>query len=287
MTHLNEYGRLVRVLLHPAAKAFTADRIAQQWRVLNFRDPPDPVRAADEYAAFSALIGSSGAILDYVADGADVTLDSIYVRDASVVSPRGMILCRMGKSARRREPAAQREVFERLGVPVVGAIEPPGTLEGGDVVWIDGRTVLVGRGYRTNDAGIAQLKDILGSAVDVMVVHLPHYRGPEDVFHLMSIVSPVDESLVVAYSPLLPVALREWFVRRGTQLVEVPDAEFDAMGANVLAISPRRAVMLAGAPVTRSRLEAAGVEVCLYDGVEISVKGGGGPTCLTRPIARA
>ena len=138
---------------------------------------------------------------------------------------------------------------------MIGAIESPGLLEGGDVVWLDDRTVAVGRGYRTNDAGIAQLRSHLGDAIEVVVVPLPHYRGPDDVFHLMSIFSPVDHDLAVVYSPLMPVPFREWLLARGFALVEVPDEEFESMGANVLALAPRQVVMLEGNPITRVRLE--------------------------------
>jgi N-dimethylarginine dimethylaminohydrolase len=192
----------------------------------------------------------------------------------------------MGKPARRKEPAAQGDAFRAAGIPVIGAIEPPGTLEGGDVVWFDERTVAIGRGYRTNAEGVRQFRDCLEPHVDVVVVPLPHYRGPEDVFHLMSILSPVDEDLAVVYSPLMPVPFREWLLARGTRFVEVPDEEFESMGANVLALAPRRVLLLDGNPVTRARLEAARAEVLTYDGSEISLKGGGGPTCLTRPLTR-
>jgi N-dimethylarginine dimethylaminohydrolase len=170
---------------------------------------------------------------------------------------------------------------------VAGAIEPPGQLEGGDVVWLDARTVVVGRGYRTNDEGIRQYRAILGAGIELIVVPLPHWRGPGDVFHLMSIISPIDRDLAVVYSPLMPVPFRESLLARGLSLVEVPDEEFDSMGANVLAIAPRTCVMVDGNPITRVRLEASGARVHVYDGAEISLKGGGGPTCLTRPLARA
>ena len=153
-------------------------------------------------------------------------------------------------------------------------------------MWFDGHTVAIGRGYRTNDAGIEQFKQLAGPDVQVQVVALPHHRGAADVFHLMSILSPVDERLAVVYSPLMPVPFREWLLGRGTEFVEVPHEEFEAMGCNVLAIAPRRCVMVEGAPITRARLEAAGAEVLTYPGMEISLKGGGGPTCLTRPLAR-
>jgi N-dimethylarginine dimethylaminohydrolase len=174
-----------------------------------------------------------------------------------------------------------------MGLPILGTILPPGRLEGGDVVWLDRRTIAVGRGYRTNDAGIGQLRTLLGDTVDeVVVVPLPHWRGSADVFHLMSIVSPIDRDLAVVYSPLMPVPFRELLLNRGMTLVEVPDEEFASMGANVLATAPRRALMLAGNPVTRDRLERAGAHVIEYKGDNISLKGGGGPTCLTRPLLR-
>lgn len=219
--------------------------------------------------------------------GGDAELDSIYVRDASVVTPRGVVLCRMGKALRAREPEAQANAFATWGIPVLGAIEPPGLLEGGDVAWLNDRTVAVGRGYRTNDAGIAQLRALLDPAIELITVPLPHWQGQADVFHLMSILSPVDHDLVVVYSPLMPVPFRERLLADGFDLVEVPDSEFASMGANVLAIAPRRCVMLDGNPKTRAALERAGAHVDVYDGSEISVKGGGGPTCLTRPILRA
>lgn len=287
MTAANEYETLARVALRTVHDAFGGpDRIAREWRALGFSGPPDFGRAVDEYARFEVLIGASGARIDRLPAGAGLTLDALYVRDASVVTPRGIVLCRMGKPAREAEPAAAGRAFEALGLPVAGAIEAPGQLEGGDVVWFDERTVAVGRGYRTNDEGIKQLRRLLGPDVEVIVVALPHHRGPADVFHLMSILSPVDRDLAVVYSPLLSVPFREWLCDRGIRLVEVPDEEFASMGANVLAVAPRRAVMLEGNPVTRARLEAAGAEVATYEGFEISLKGGGGPTCLTRPLVR-
>jgi N-dimethylarginine dimethylaminohydrolase len=282
----NEYDALTRVLLHSAGHAFTASRIDRQWQALNFSSPPDAARASAEYAAFARLLADAGAEVVELAPHDELTLDAIYTHDASTFSPGGMILCNMGKATRRHEPAAHRRTFDALGVPIAGVIEPPGQVEGGDIVWFDERTVAIGHGYRTNAAGIAQFKALLGDQVDVHVVALPHHRGPDDVFHLMSIISPIDETLAVVYSPLMPVPFRQWLVARGIQFVEVPPEEFDALGANVLALSPRRCVMAAGAPITRTRLEAAGATVSIYEGREISLKGGGGPTCLTRPLSR-
>ena len=284
---MNEYARITRLAVKHARDAFRSQAACSaEWRDLNFTDAPEFSAAVADDDQFLALLSSAGATLEQLPADDRVGLDSIYVRDASLVTPRGMVLCRMGKPQRATEPSAQADAFRALGVPVIGAIEAPGQIEGGDVVWFDEHTVAVGRGYRTNDEGIRQFQALLGSAVTVMSVPLPHYRGPSDVFHLMSIISPVDRDLAVVYSPLMPVPFREWLIGRGITLVEVPDSEFDSMGANVLAIAPRQCVMVGGNPVTRDRLRAAGASVAEYDGREISLKGGGGPTCLTRPIAR-
>jgi N-dimethylarginine dimethylaminohydrolase len=215
-------------------------------------------------------------------------MDSIYVRDASILCDGGAILCRMGKAARRGEPEALAGDYTRLGVPLRGSVVGDGTLEGGDVLWLGPRTVAVGRGYRTNDEGVRQLKALLADSVDeVVTVPLPHWRGPDDVFHLMSMISPVAPDLALVYSPLLPVPFRQDLLARGIGLVEVPDEELESMGCNVLAVAPGVVVALSGNPETGRRLEAAGVEVHTYEGSEISVRGSGGPTCLTRPLERA
>lgn len=285
----SEFHPLSRVVVKHVRDAFIDDRtIAAQWRDLNFTAPPDFARAVEEFERFVDLLRTSGATVDYLPRDERTTLDSIYVRDASIVCERGVILCNMGKRLRSDEPAAQDSAFRALSSPAIaGRIEEPGRLEGGDVFWLNPRTIVAGRGYRTNTEGIRQLRVILGSSIDELVeVPLPHWRGSADVLHLMSLVSPVDRDLAVVYSPLLPVHFRERLLDDGFTLVEVPEAEFETMGTNVLALAPRRCLMLSGNPLTRQALELAGAEVTEYEGQEISIKGAGGPTCLTRPIQR-
>jgi N-dimethylarginine dimethylaminohydrolase len=287
----SETGRLAQVLLKSPREAFVDERtIAEQWRALNFTSPPDIVRATDEFEQFTEIIRSSGVEVHLLPRDEQTTLDSIYVRDASIVCDRGLILCRMGKPARRTEPPAQERALRQMAglqMTILGSIEAPGVVEGGDVFWLDDRTIVVGRGYRTNDEGIRQLRVLLGDSIDeLIVVPLPHWRGKADVMHLMSLVSPLDHDLAVVYSPLLPIPFRECLLDRGVTLVEVPDEEFDTMGTNVLALSARRCLMLGGNPKTRAALERAGADVTEYVGNEISVKGAGGPTCLTRPLSR-
>ena len=285
---MSDWGPWDRILVRHAAPAFESQaRVDAEWRALNFTAAPDYLAATRQHDAFIDILRSAAPVhvVDRSPEG--LTLDAIYVRDASIVTPRGAILCRMGKAARQSEPAALAAEYAAIGVPILGTIEPRGQLEGGDFTWLAPRVAAVGRGYRTNDAGIEQLRALLADDVDeLIVVPLPHYRGPDDVFHLMSIVSPVDRDLAVVYSPLMPVPFRERLLALGFTLVEVPDDEFETMGANVFAMAPRRVVMVDGNPKTRGALERAGAEVAVYDGSEISAKGCGGPTCLTRPLPR-
>ena len=284
----SDVGRLRRVLVKHARDAFgDAPSVERQWRDLRYLAPPAVPAAVAEYDRFLTLLEAAGVEPRLLPPDGSVGLDSLYARDVSVVCDRGVILCRMGKPQRRTETAAQEAAFDAAGIPIRGRIGDDGTLEGGDVCWIDERTLAVGRGYRTNDAGIRQLTELVRDCVDeVVVVPLPHWRGPEDVFHLMSIVSPIDRDLFLVYAPLLPVPFREVLLSRGIELIEVPESEFDTLGCNVLAIAPREVLMVAGNPQTRGRLEGAGVAVREFAGREICLKGGGGPTCLTRPLVR-
>jgi N-dimethylarginine dimethylaminohydrolase len=288
MSAHSESGKLKSLFIKKAASAFIDDaHISQHWEALNYLGKPDITKALAEYDAFEQILKDNGAEVLYLPQDDTVNMDSIYCRDAAIATSKGMIICNMGKEGRIKEPAAEQRAFEANGIPVLGVITAPGTLEGGDVAWLDDKTLAVGHTYRTNEEGIRQLSALLAPlGVSVMSVPMPHYKGPSDVFHLMSVLSPVDNNLAVVYSPLIPIVFRNELIARGYELVEVPDEEFDSMGCNVLALAPRVCLMVKGNPITKSRLEAAGCKVIEYQGAEISVKGGGGPTCLTRPVMR-
>ena len=288
MSAHSEFGKLRSLFLKKASAAFMNDaHISQHWETLNYLGKPDIAKALQEYDAFEQILKDHGAEILYLPTDDTVNMDSIYCRDAAIATSKGMIICNMGKEGRINEPAAQERAFEANGIPVLGVIAAPGTLEGGDVAWLDGKTLAVGHTYRTNEEGIRQLSALLAPlGVSVLPVEMPHYKGPSDVFHLMSVLSPVDSNLAVVYSPLIPIVFRNELIARGYEFVEVPDTEFDSMGCNVLTLAPRVCLMVKGNPITKSRLEKAGCKVIEYNGEEISVKGGGGPTCLTRPIMR-
>lgn len=286
---VSEVGLIKRLLLkHPRSAFLGPENIQSQWQGLNYLDPPDYEKALKEYEAFVHLLKNFVPDIFFLPEHKNTGLDSIYVHDSSIMTKNGLILTNMGKNERAGEPGAVGEFMAGLSVPIIGSISGGGRLEGGDVILWDKGTILVGLGYRTNEEGIRQLREITkGDIKEFVEVPLPHWKGPGDVLHLMSLISPIDFDLAVVYSRLLSVPFRNWLIRRSVKLIEVPDSEFESMGCNVLAVAPRRCLMIEGNPQTRQKLLDEGVEVLEYRGEEISAKGAGGPTCLTRPLFRA
>lgn len=287
-TSHSEYDTLNKVMIKSANAAFVSDhKISEQWSTLGYLNKPQLNTANAEYTLFESVLRDCDVDISYLPENSSVGMDSIYCRDASIVTDYGVIICNMGKKERSLEPQVQKRFYEEHHIQILGEIIEPGTLEGGDVAWLDENTLAVGHTYRTNTAGISQLKDLLEpKGIEVLTVELPHYKGPSDVFHLMSIFSPVDAKIAVVYSPLMPIHFRNELLSKGYELVEVPEEEFDTMGCNVLALGPKKCLMLSGNPITEKGLVDLGCEVITYEGAHISVMGGGGPTCLTRPLSR-
>jgi dimethylargininase len=276
----NMTGALERVLVRsPRAAGFSA------WREYGWRSEPDVAKLAQEHEAFCEALAAGGAEVVHAETPVPTDPDAIYVFDPAIVCDRGAIVLRPGKDGRLVERDAIAADLEHAGVPIAARLEAPACVDGGDTIWLEDGTLLVGRGYRTNDDGIHALQDSLPD-VNVIAFDLPHLRGSAEVLHLLSLLSPLDDDLVVAYLPLLPVRLVQLLEDLEVEIVEVPDDEFETMGPNVLALAPRVALALEGNVQTRKRLERAGVDVSVYRGDEISRKGDGGPTCLTRPLLR-
>ena len=269
---------LRRVLLR--SPSVVGDFAAAQWRA------PDPGLLVRQHEQFGQLLSDLGCQVA-VAPAVEGLVDATYIRDPGLVTGTGAVLFQMAKPARAAEPEHLGAAFAASGVPVVARLDGAARADGGDFIWLDEHTVIGGRSYRTNAEGLRQLRQILAAeGVSLESVDLPHDQGPGHVLHLMSLISPVADDLAVVYPPLAPVALMEMLADRGIRVVAVDADEYETMGCNVLAIEPRRVVMVAGNPRTRAALESAGCEVHEYDGSEISLKGDGGPTCLTAPIWR-
>ena len=278
-----------RILLkHPRDAFLSQQKINSESKKLNYLSPPDLDLAIKQYDLFVKLIKSFGSEVYFLPADNNTSLDSIYTHDPCTMTNNGLIVCNMGKLERCTEPDHLKRFFQSINIPIIGKIESPGTLEGGDIVWINKHTVAVGEGYRSNSEGINQFKKLLGKqAKEIIPVALPHWEGPNDCLHLMSNLSPIDENLFLVYSRLLPVSFIKYLLDYKIKLIEVPDEEYYSMGCNVLAMGKGKVIMLEGNPITQKRLEAEGVEVKTYNGSEISIKGAGGPTCLTRPFLRS
>ncbi|HEX7949525.1 MAG TPA: arginine deiminase family protein [Candidatus Limnocylindrales bacterium] len=241
--------------------------------------------ARKEHAAFVETLAALGPAV-HVLDGdeLDVGPDSVYPFDPLLVTDRGAIPLRPGKPNRRAEPAALEAWMAGAGIPVAGRIEAPGTIEGGDTLWLRADLFCIGRTLRTNDAGARQLAGLVGG--DVRIFDVPYWRGPGELIHLMSLISPIADDLAVVFLPLLPVGLWELLNELGIRMIEVPEEEFATLGCNVLAVRPGVVILADGNPATSAALGAAGCEVHTYPATEIGINGSGGPTCMTRPILR-
>jgi dimethylargininase len=263
---------------------------ATHWRAFGYQHAPDAARLRAEHDAFVALVAASGAEVIYEDDLVPVPtglLDAVFVYDPAIVTDAGAIIAQPGKPLRRGEEEAMRRAFNELDVPILGTVGGDATMDGGDTLWLGHDTLCVGLSYRTNDTAIVQLRDLLAPlGVTVIALPLPHWHGPAECLHLMSLISPVADDLAVVYPPLMPIPLVRLLEERGIRWVAVPDAEFPTLGCNVLAVAPRDLIMAAGNPVTSAALRAAGCRVREYQGAEISLNREGGPTCLTRPILR-
>lgn len=269
-------GTLRRVLVR------TPQEDVSSWRACGWQGEPDPVRLRAEHEGLCSMLEEAGAevlVADSVEGG---NLDDVYAFDPALVTDDGVVLLRPGKECRRGEPDALEAVLAAAGIAVARRLEAPAEAEGGDLIRLDEETLLAGYTYRTNAKGIEALA---GLGPDVLAFDIPHLRGRGEILHLLSLFSPLDRDLVVAFLPLMPARLVELLEERGVRFVEVPEDEFETMGPNVLALGPRRALMLERNAETRRRLERAGVDVVTYRGDELS-KGDGGPTCLTLPLLR-
>ena len=261
------------ILKHPKDAFKDQDTINKQFSRLNYFEAPNFNKAISDYDKFVGLLISFDIELHFLPKDNSTSIDSIYTHDPCVVSNNGVILCNMGKKARLAEPNTMEDYFKSIQLPILGRIKAPGTLEGGDVVWIDEKTIAVGEGYRTNKEGIKQLKHLLSDQVEnVISVPIPHWSGPEDCLHLMSNISPIDHNIFLVYSRLLPVPFRKYLLDRNIELIDVPDEEYESMGCNVLAVAPRKVIMINGNLITKQLLEKKDIDVYTYDGAEISIK---------------
>jgi len=280
-------GSLQRVLVcSPVAAGWNQPERADRWRDLGFQHPPHDDAAAEHAGLVRELKAAAAEIIELPASP-DLSLDAVYAHDASLATDFGLIVMRPGKPNRAAEGRHHGALCRHLAIPILGEITAPGTTEAGDIVWLDAKTLLVGHGYRTNAEGIAQLRRLLApKGVEVLSAPLPYGSGPSACLHLMSLISLLDERTALVDLPWLAVETVELLKQRAFQFVEIDYSERDTLACNVLALGEKRLLAIAENHRTNDRLHRAGFDVRTFPGRELCINGGGGPTCLTRPLLR-
>ncbi|HEU5349943.1 MAG TPA: arginine deiminase family protein [Ktedonobacterales bacterium] len=260
---------------------------ARKWQEFGYHFPPDPDKTRREHDGLVKLLRDAGVEVSIADEPQASALDSIFVTDPGFVTNAGAIIGHMGKELRRGEELALARELVRLGIPILGTLTGGATLEGGDVLWLDPDTLVIGRSYRTNDAGYQQVRDLLaGTVKNIYQVHLAHWHGRGEILHLMSVISPVAKDLALVYAPLVPVPLYELLEARHIRTIAVPAGEFATHATNALAVAPGHVITVKGNPITAGLLREHGVTVWEYEGRELTLNRDGGPTCMTCGLLR-
>jgi dimethylargininase len=279
-------ARLERVMMRrPGPSLLAAD--PKTW---HYGPTFDAKKAIEQYDAFAALVEKSGAEIIWIEDQGDGLADSMFTQDPSFVTDQGAVILRMGKKLRLGEGDLHEAAYRKAGIPILGRLQAPGTVESGDCVWLDSRTLVIGRGVRSNQAGIDQVQEILRPlGVTVLSFDLPLWDGEEACLHLMSVISPLSDDLALVHAPLMPASFYLLLKERGIRMIVAPAEEFAAsngLNLNVLPTAPNKLIMISGFPKTKAAMEAAGCEVETFEADALCIACEGGPTCLTRPVLR-
>ena len=260
----------------------------EAWRTEGYAAPRDASKAREEHAAFVETLRGEGVEVVVLPPDPAEQMDGCYACDPALPTPVGVIRCRMGKPGRRGEEAILEEALQEMGVPILGGIEAPGTLEGGDCIWLKPDCLAIGVGFRSNAAGVEQVRQLLEPhGIRVRAVELPWMTGPEECIHLGSLLNPIAPDLAIVHQRVLSSVFQRELEEMGFQLIAADEAEYDTQGNNLLALAPRRVLMAAGNPRTEALLRGHGVEVIVFAGDEVAIKGTGGPTCLVQDVHRA
>ena len=290
-THFNGHsmvGALERVMVcSPRTARWNQPAIATRWQELGFHHAPDFATAQSQHEALCHELKSAGAELLEMPAACNLSLDAVYTHDASLPTDFGLIVMRPGKPNRIAEGPHQASFCASSEIPTLGAITAPGATEAGDILWLDSKTLLIGNGYRTNAAGILQMRALLAPhGVEVHTAALPYGDGPSACLHLMSLISLLDEHTAIVDLPWLAVETVELLKSRGFEFIEIDPAERDTLACNVLALGSNRLLAIEENHKTNARLRENGFDVRTFPGSELCINGSGGPTCLTRPLLR-
>jgi N-dimethylarginine dimethylaminohydrolase len=275
------------IVCSPKIAGWDKPERAARWRDFGFLRPPDFEKAQNQHQALCHELETAGAEVLDLPPAHELSLDAVYAHDASLSTDFGLIVMRPAKPNRGAEGKWHGSFVQLLGIPMLAKITAPGTTEAGDMIWLDSKTLLIGHSYRTNAAGIGQMRSLLApKGVEVIAAPLPHGSGPSTCLHLMSLISLLDERITLVDLPWLAVETVELLKARGYSLIEIDYSERETLACNVLALGEKRLLALEENPKTNAKLRAAGFDVRTFPGSELCLNGGGGPTCLTRPLLR-
>ncbi|MCI7242414.1 MAG: arginine deiminase-related protein [Lachnobacterium sp.] len=279
------YGTLKKALIHRPGPEFSDH---DNYRKFGFTGPfPVLEEAQHEHDIFASYLKEWGVEVEYAEDCPLEFTGLTYITDNGIITDKGAIISRPGKPQRIGEEAVVAKKLLSMDIPILYSVFAPGTVEGGgETIWLDHDTLLIGNTYRTNDAAYEQLKKLLEPEIKVIQFQLPSYLGPGTVLHLGSVCSLLDKDLAVVYSKLMPIAMYRLLEERGIEMIDITDEEFSHSASNILAVAPRKLIMLDGNPRVKEELEKRGCEVKVMPGNWTGYDRHAGPTCMTMSVLR-
>lgn len=283
------YDKLESILIKRPEDAFISQKhIDENYEKYDYLGRPIFEHVLSDFASFESILKENVRNVYYLPKDTHVGIDSIYAHDPLEVTEKGAMYFQMGKELRKNEPEATRKYLESIGVPTLGRLKGSATMEGGDLLWVDKKTVAIGLSDRTNEEGIKQFREIMGEMVDeVIPVPLPYVpSGKKKVMHLSGAIHIIAKDLAVIYPMYMPALFRSNLIERGFNFIEVSETEKKTKGTNVLALSPKKCMMVRGNKGVKRGIEEFGGEVLEFDGADLNIKGDGGPTCLTAVLLR-
>ncbi len=272
----DELAQVTRDGWDPAAGSLVDPDRRWYW---NSAEPPDLELVHEQHGGLVAVLEREGVQVELLEPMDPRFTKAMYTRDPLVTVPGGAIVCRMASALRRGEEATLLPHLGSQGIPILHTVLGTGLVEGGSFIKLRRDLAAFGTSIRCNDAGAAQLREVLAwLGIELLVVPLGGYS-----IHLDGHLSIVDSDLALVDAPGLPY----WFLDRlrelGFELVyRHPDERWSV---NALAVRPRRVLISADCPRTAERLAQHDVEVIpvAYDEVQ---KNGGGIHCSTMELAR-
>jgi len=300
----SEYGKLKSVLMHIPGEEINIVSGSNREDYL-FREVPDLDRFKYEHEKFVKILKEEGVRVYLVEEEVSGELieaiklcpNMVFTRDNGTITKSGAIIGRMKHHARSVEPIIVREALKNIGVPIQAVIEAPAIFEGGDAVWLDEETLMIGYGPRTNEEAVKKvLMEGLGKTFkNLIAVPLPgrrvHLDGALMILSDKIAVTRIEDismypsKMYMEDGRIKIINLAKWLMEKGYELITVNDREDRMFGANLVAIGEMKVLSYLWNRRIMRELEKRGFDVIGVEGYEL-VKGGGGLHCMILPIER-